>query len=80
VSGSRDATIVVREEREEFDGRAASQWCSAAVDEARVADSIDGSRETPLEKILSLREGRGVERVLGHVIHRMQHRAGVSSE
>jgi len=80
MSGSGDAPIVFREEREELDGRAASQRGSAPFDEARVANSLDGGRETPLENVLSLREGGGVERVLGHVIYRMQHRTAVSSK
>jgi hypothetical protein len=80
VSSSGDATVVVREEREELDGRAASERGPAPIDEARISDPLDGGRETPLEKILSLREGGGVERVLSHVIYRMQHRAAVSSQ
>src|SRR5262249_19260262 len=62
-----DAPIVVGEQREQLGGRAAGERRADPLDEPRIADALEGGREPLLEEILALREGGGIERVLGHV-------------
>jgi len=67
VRCSSHATVVVGEQREQLGGRAARERMADSLDESRVADALEGGGEASLELVLALREGAGVERVLGHV-------------
>jgi hypothetical protein len=67
VGRSGDATVVIGKQREQLGGRTTGERSSNKLDESPIADTLESGGQAALELVLALREGGGIEGVLGHV-------------
>ena len=68
----RYPSIVIGEQRKQLDRRADAQRRPQPIDEPRVAEALHGDREPPLEELLALCQGGGIEGARVHVLQCMK--------